>query len=134
MNRRPERVTLGGMRAAARLVLPLLAWAGLAAAGCGGDDPAISCPNDQPAACPSPEPSFSGQVAAIIQSRCAVCHAPGGQEPTRPFQTYAQISAQRGPILNQVSTCRMPLAGATPLTDEERQALLGWLVCRAPDN
>jgi uncharacterized membrane protein len=101
-------------------------------AACG---PAGECPNDVPASCPSPAPSFSGEVQGIIQSRCVPCHAPGGQEQNRPLQSYdQQIYPQRRMILSQVASCRMPLAGAPPLTPEERQALLGWLVCGAPNN
>jgi hypothetical protein len=113
----------------------LVAYAALATAGaCGG--PAIDCPNDVPPSCPSPAPSFSGEVQGVIQSRCAPsCHEPGGQEENRPLQRYAdQIYPQRKQMLLQVGSCRMPLAGATPLTADERQALLGWLVCGAPNN
>jgi uncharacterized membrane protein len=110
----------------------LLVYAVVATAvACG---PAGECPNDVPATCPSPAPSFSGEVQGIIQSRCVSCHAPGGQEQSRPLQTYQQIYSQRIGVLSQVASCRMPLAGAAPLTPEERQALLGWLVCSAPNN
>jgi uncharacterized membrane protein len=109
----------------------LLTVALLAACGDGG---AGSCPNDQPDSCPSPAPSFSAQVGAIVHERCAVCHAPGGQEANRPFQTHAQIFSQRVAILAQVASCRMPPPGAAAPTAEERQALLAWLVCGAPNN
>jgi uncharacterized membrane protein len=111
----------------------LLVCAALAvAASCGGA--AVSCPNDAPESCPSPAPSYSGQVQAIIQSRCTTCHAPGGLEPTKPLQTYTQVNDLRLMLLTQVASCRMPLSGAPPLSPDERQALLGWLVCGAPNN
>jgi hypothetical protein len=81
----------------------------------GGSD-AGGCPNDLPASCPSPPPSYKNQVAAIIESRCVLCHNP---------QT----------MLDQVYHCMMPpLDGGTMLPESERVALLGWLVCNAPDN
>jgi uncharacterized membrane protein len=112
------------------VLLVCAALAGVVACG----DPADQCPNDQPESCPSPAPSFSGEVQAIIQSRCAACHAPGGQESTKPLLTYAQIYNLRTTILGQVSSCRMPLAGAPQLTPEERLALMGWVVCGSPNN
>jgi hypothetical protein len=116
----------------------LLACAALAAAAlaCGpADAPAASCPRDLPMTCPMPAPSFSGQVHAIYQTKCQACHAPGGQEATKPFTTLAQIRAEPlSTMVSQVYNCVMPLAGAPPLTGDERQALLGWLVCMEPDN
>jgi hypothetical protein len=82
-----------------------------------------------------PSPSFQGQVHAIIQTHCAVCHSPTGSNPTRELVTYQQISAQQGPMLTQSYACRMPPADAgVPLSLDERVALLGWLVCGAPNN
>jgi len=37
-------------------------------------------------------------------------------------------------VLTQVYSCRMPQPGAAPLTEAERAALLGWLVCGAPND
>jgi uncharacterized membrane protein len=74
------------------------------------------------------------EVQPIIQAKCVTCHGPGGQSFDRPFETYAEVYASRSDILNQVYSCAMPLASATPLTSAERHTLLQWLVCRAPDN
>jgi hypothetical protein len=111
----------------------LLGGLGLAGggAGCGPGD---TCPNDEPASCPSPIPSFSGEVQAIFLHKCGTCHAPGGMKADTPFLTWAQIKPARTSILVRVERCEMPKAGAAPLTDEERLALLGWLVCEAPNN
>jgi mono/diheme cytochrome c family protein len=140
MNRRGGRVTIAAMRrrgliagvsAATGLAL---AWLALATGGaaCGGS----SCPNDEPAACPSPAPSFSGQVQAIFQTKCGTCHGPGGVKATRPLLTYAQISAggTRLSVQSRNVNCEMPQAGAPPLTPDERRALLAWLVCGGPNN
>jgi hypothetical protein len=125
------------MIAAVRGRPALLACAALAAAtlACGPDGPPASCPRDLPMSCPMPAPSFSGQVHAIYQAKCQACHAPGGQEFNKPFTTLAEIHAEPlSTMLSQVYNCVMPKAGAPPLTTEERQALLGWLVCMEPDN
>jgi uncharacterized membrane protein len=113
----------------------LLVCAALALGGAGAcGAPTETCPNDQPQSCPSPAPSFAGEVQGIIQSGCATCHAPGGQESTKPLVTYMQIYNLRTTILAQVSSCRMPLAGAPQLTPDERVALMGWVVCGSPNN
>jgi hypothetical protein len=118
-----------------RPALPLHAALLAAVLACGPADPATSCPRDLPMSCPVPAPSFSGQIQAIYQAKCQACHAPGGQESTKPFTTLAQIRAEPlSTMLGQVYNCVMPKAGAPPLTPDERQALLGWLVCMEPDN
>jgi hypothetical protein len=43
---------------------------------CGGS--VADCPNDLPAACPSPVPSHATDVKPIITAHCLKCHAPGG--------------------------------------------------------
>jgi uncharacterized membrane protein len=84
--------------------------------------------------CPSLEPSY-GDVAPIIQERCAPCHSPTGVEPNRPYQTYADVKMFAIDILTQIRGCPplMPPAGATPLTEDERNTLLGWLYCGTPE-
>lgn len=92
-----------------------------------------SCPNDLPADCPTPAPTYADDAAPIIEARCFECHGPGGvAQPRRDFTTYDGVFAQRGPMLNQVYACRMPPEGAMPLLPDERTVLLQWLVCGAP--
>jgi uncharacterized membrane protein len=104
--------------------------------GCGGADAVVApvCPNDTPASCPTPAPSYATDVAPVLESRCGACHTPAGVEPSRLFQTYTQVAAQANDILGQIHTCRMPPAGQPALTDGERQAVLGWVVCGAVNN
>jgi hypothetical protein len=93
-----------------------------------------SCPNDLPASCASPAPSYQAKVAPIINLRCITCHSPGGQEASRPLQTYSQVYSERSAVLDQVYACNMPPVSAAQPTEQEREALLGWLVCGAPQN
>jgi mono/diheme cytochrome c family protein len=117
------------------VLVAALAFVGLGGGGvaCGPGD---TCPNDEPASCPSPIPSFSGQVQAIFETKCGACHAPGGLKADTPLLTWAQISPPltRTSVLVRIVRCEMPKAGAPPLTEDERLALLGWLVCGGPNN
>jgi len=116
------------------LRIHLLAALGAALVGCGGPRTNGDCPNDLPKSCPSAAPSYQTTVAPIINLRCITCHSPGGQEASRPLQTYSQVYSERSAVLNQVYACNMPPASAAKPTEEERQALLTWLVCGAPQN
>jgi hypothetical protein len=100
----------------------------------GGSGGGASCPQDLPSSCPSPAPSYKDTVSAIFASRCTHCHGPGGVQSNRDFTTYANVHAQRSAILDQVYACSMPPAGETPPTTQERDQLLAWLVCGAPDD
>ena len=99
---------------------------------CGSSGP--PCPNDLPAACPSPVPSYAQDVKPIISAHCLKCHAPGGQEASKDFTTYSNVFLQRQPILTQFYSCRMPPEGEPRPTAEERAMLIGWLVCGSPNN
>lgn len=125
------------MHARALIVLGALALGGVYActSSDGGGSSGSQCPQDLPATCPTPTPSFAGEVDPIIVRRCGGCHLDGGvAQPTRDFTTYDDIFRQRSPILNQVYSCNMPPPDAGQPTAEERAALLGWLVCKAPNN
>ena len=108
-------------------------WAAVLLLSCGGSaNP--SCPNDLPATCPSPAPSYRGTIDPILGAHCRACHAPGGQQSAIPLTTHEQVFASRGAVLNQVYACKMPPAGSPGPTSAERADLLAWLVCGAPDN
>ncbi len=102
-----------------------------ALAACGGSK---DCPNDLPTSCPSPAPSYSSAISPLISARCLVCHSPGGQEASIPFTSYQNVYIERSPMLNQVYACNMPPTGTQQLTAQERNQLLSWLVCGAPNN
>jgi hypothetical protein len=122
--------------------LALLAIVGCGNGGRSSDDLAVSpdmarpelCPSDLPTACPTPEPSWDGGVQAIIDAKCVVCHQAGGLAFDKPFTDYANVYGYRGEMLNQVYSCYMPPPDAGQLDPSERQQLLGWFVCGAPNN
>ena len=85
-------------------------------------------------------PSWAGQVQSIVGARCQVCHAPDGDAPKVPLTTYAEVSGRRVASLTQLSACEMPpqddptVPAPIVLAAGERQALLTWLTCGAPNN
>ncbi len=98
------------------------------------DEP--SCPNDLPSACPSSgAPSYATSIQPILTSRCRSCHSAEGEAgTTHVFDSYAETFSERRVLLSQVFACAMPPANADELSEEERAALLAWLVCGAPNN
>ena len=93
-----------------------------------------SCPDDLPSGCSDAAPSFQREVFPIISRRCSTCHRAGGIEPSRPYTNYDQVSVQAHDVLIQVYGCKMPPSCVAQPTSDEREALLQWLVCRAPNN
>jgi cytochrome c553 len=99
-----------------------------------------------PVACPSVVPSFQGQVEPIVEANCARCHQPAGTpgvEPqyTRdpPLDDYAHIQAAAGDSLSWLNDCGMPPVDNPmypwfPMSPEERDVLVNWINCGAPDN
>ncbi|HEY4393229.1 MAG TPA: hypothetical protein VGP64_04170 [Polyangia bacterium] len=101
---------------------------------------AVECPAMPTVVCPEAGvPSFSDVYANVISPLCDRCHIAGGQEASMPLTNYQQIygknGTEAGEIRNQVQSCQMPPPGGPEvLTDDERQLLLGWIACGAPDN
>ena len=78
-------------------------------------------------------PSYQADVVPILQRACIPCHSATGIAGYDE-STYAKVYPQRSAILDQVNACLMPPAGSPQLTTQERIALLGWLVCNAPND
>ncbi|HEV3193542.1 MAG TPA: hypothetical protein VGY54_23700 [Polyangiaceae bacterium] len=71
----------------------------------------------------------------IVDRTCNACHGDGGvQQHVLDFTTYSGVYRNRGSILSQLYTCKMPPLDAAAPLPQERQAFLGWLVCNAPNN
>jgi hypothetical protein len=99
------------------------------------DTGGAACAFDLPDGCPSPPPSWSNEVQPVVDRTCNGCHGDGGvQQHPWDFSTYSGVSRNRGSILSQLYTCKMPPLDAAAPLPQERQALLGWLVCNAPNN
>ncbi len=97
---------------------------------------ASSCARQLPT-CPAPPtmpPSYESDVAPIITRACAACHYPGSDITRGVYSTYAELDSNRGTVLNEVYSCKMPEAPVRPLTPAERLTILTWIECGAPNN
>jgi len=115
------------------------ALVGLAGCSPSSDSPDAACPNDLPASCPTPPPSWSNDVAPLVDKYCLACHGDGGiAQPLFDFTTYQNVYANRMEITHQFYACLMPPSDASPLppvpSTAEREMLLAWLKCGAPNN
>jgi hypothetical protein len=133
------------------MLLALVAAFALASAapGCGGgsaassDDAGSACmPVDPPATCPSPPPSYNGEIKFIVAEYCAgvKCHSSGGAEAVHDFTTYKGVYADHLTFAMQVALCPSSSSGMPPLgymqpSAAQRLALVTWAsVCGAHDN
>ena len=100
--------------------------------------PPQDCPDDLPPSCPTPAPTFSADVAPLIQTYCAGCHSAGGQEPTPSLVNYSGITGPMGrtasDIEYELNRCGMPKPGSPQLTSEQRRTILGWIICGAQND
>jgi hypothetical protein len=96
------------------------------------------CPSDFPTDtdCPSASPVYA-DVAPIFAARCSICHRANGLVTNFQFDTYAEIhdnEVTRADIITQIYSCRMPPSCAPNLLLEERQVMLKWFACSAPED
>jgi hypothetical protein len=95
--------------------------------------PSGGCGAEAPAKCPSPIPSYATDIVPIFDEKCNNCHV-GGTGPW-PLTDYESVHDWKVQILQDIESCTMPpLDGGTTLSAEERETVLGWLVCGAPNN
>jgi cytochrome c551/c552 len=93
-------------------------------------------------ACPSPPPSWSKDVQPLIQTYCVTCHSPGPQgigEMFADLTSYAGAFKARAEITSQVYHCWMPNQDASSpppplLTSAQRETIVAWVACNAPNN
>jgi hypothetical protein len=89
--------------------------------------------------CPGTPPSWQTDVEPLIATYCLTCHSDGGVAPaTFDYTSYAGVYKNRAEMLSQVYDCVMPLIDASPAAAQpsaaDRQTIVSWLVCGAPDN
>jgi hypothetical protein len=102
-------------------------------AACSG--PPSSCPN-APSSCPSSVPSFQRDIHSIIVADCLPCHNPPGASQPPALNSYQAVSTSASQSLDQIAGCLMPPrdGGLFVLSEQDRQTLLTWYVCGAPNN
>ena len=113
-----------------------VAFAAVCIAACSAkNDPPSCTPEAPPPTCPAQAPSWSNEVSEIFSAGCSPCHFPGGVEDSaEDYSTYAGVSRVAGTIEGQVASCAMPPSDAGTLSSADRETLLAWIVCKAPDN
>jgi hypothetical protein len=130
------------MRAAGIAVLLLGAW-GCYSGGSNntpGDDASTDgvdagCIHGSlPSSCPTPPPSYQTDVEPILNTYCNICHYTNSTIAKGDFTTYAGVYNYRGACLDQIYGCAMPPVTSIQLNAADRQTLLAWFVCSAPDN
>jgi hypothetical protein len=134
---------LAAMAGTAVCVATCLAGCGASSGSGGGGPPPPDCTTlVAPSACPSPAPSWKGEVQGLFHTYCQQCHGTGGVAyGVVPMQTYADVSNNRTRIWEATYNCSMPGgqdAGVAPMaypTIAERQTMIEWAdVCNAPNN
>ena len=128
----------------ARALTPLLAAVLITGAGCrqpaqgspdGGtteDAGALLCTVQAPTVCPAPPPHWP-DVSPIFQRRCVMCHN-GMIGGPWPLMQYSHVADWFDVVRAMLLDCSMPPpdAGVT-MPDEERVAILTWLLCGYPE-
>ena len=92
-----------------------------------------ACPVGNGCANGAAAPSYQGSVQPVMQQYCLPCHSPGGSGPLDET-SYANVYADRSPILDAVSGCVMPPSTAPQPSAAQRVLLIDWLECGAPNN
>jgi hypothetical protein len=94
-----------------------------------------TCLGTPPKSCPATVPSYKTDVIPVLTAKCNNCHV-GGRGPW-PLTNHTDIVDWLPQIQSDVEHCSMPptnLDGGVALTAEERELLLGWALCGAPNN
>jgi mono/diheme cytochrome c family protein len=71
---------------------------------------AASAPAEGPEAPPSP--TYSKDIAAILNKRCVTCHQAGGRAALVPLTTYREVRPWAQVLADRVITAKMPLPAA----------------------
>jgi len=113
-----------------RVVMPLLL--AFVSAACPQSSAPSTCPTSS-ASCPTPAPGYDADVGPLIARYCSRCHSLDGGNPSVLLQGYADVTSksQRGNVLFQLSSCRMPPEGEPQPTTPERDLILSWFACCA---
>jgi hypothetical protein len=105
-----------------------------------GGGASVACSQVLPT-CPSTPPSYKTDIGPLIVRDCEPCHAPGGVSQDRDLTSYDNVYKLRTTVLTQIYGCLMPPldagiadAPSGPLDAGDRQLLLQWLECHAPEN
>ena len=99
--------------------------------GCGQPSDSV-CSTAEQGACSATALTYDTGIGELLTERCSPCHATDGVEAVRVLTDYRHVFGQRTGIGTQLVACVMPPAGAPTLSSTERQQILDWLTCGAP--
>jgi len=85
-------------------------------------------------ACPTPAPTFSGDVLPLMNARCGNCHSHDNDAGLWPLDDWQTISDWQSTILDVLRSCNQPPPTVQPLMRSEREAIEGWIMCGAQNN
>jgi len=80
-------------------------------------------------------PSFSREIAPILNQRCNNCHSPEIDGGPWPLDTQQNVRDWSTLLIKDLKECAMPPPDAgDAFPAEERDKVWAWLICGAPDN
>jgi len=92
----------------------------------------LVCTIQAPTVCPDPMPHWP-DVQPIFQRRCVECHN-GMVGGPWPLMQYSHVADWFDVVRAMLLDCSMPPPDAgRPMPDEERTAILTWLLCGYPE-
>lgn len=77
-------------------------------------------------------PTYSKDVAPILEAHCTGCHGPGGENNDVPLTTYKLLMTKKGfetraqTSIANVQNCKMPPPPLPRVSEEERRTLVCW--------
>lgn len=92
-----------------------------------------SC-NGASTTCPQVPPSYATDVSPVMFQYCTSCHGPGGSQSGKPLDSYGGVASLASKVQSKLGDCSMPPASSPQPSGAERDAVLGWLACGAPNN
>lgn len=116
-----------------RTTLQLSLVAGALLGACGQPAEHDTCAVQVRSQCPTDALTFDTGIGDLLHARCYPCHSSDGVESGRQLTDYAHVYNERMSIAGQVASCSMPPAGSVQLTTTERQQILDWFACYAPE-
>ncbi len=93
-----------------------------------------SCAGNVPVTCPSVTPSYATDVSPLLYTYCTSCHAPNGSQSGKPLDSFAAVSSLASKVESKTADCSMPPSSSPQPTAAERDVILSWLACGAPNN
>ena len=100
--------------------------------GDGDSQDALVCDTVLPTSCPTPVVTYQRDVKPIIEARCLSCHDGNGKE--WPLTDYAHVADWVGEVRAVIADCSMPPPEEDiEMPTSERQVLLDWVRCGAPE-